>query len=442
MHRQLREISNQISKPNPLGTPNQVSISKHAGEMADEVSILKLENGSTLVFDSAKAHSAVLDVSVGFGSAFEAHSKQGLAHFLEHTIFNGTKKHSKQEVFRLIDAVGGEINAFTLKQATRFYGLVLGKDFSRVVEVLPDSLENAVFDEKLLEIERRIILAELRQSMDEPEEFVFDKFLQQILLRVFGRRTIGTEESIKGITRKDLVQIWEKNYFPKNLLIGVTGSFEEKEICRKMEEAFSWNLKKQGRKKRFMLARAKHSESFFERKTEHAHICLGFPVMNACNAEEFLAFKLISAVLGGGLSSRLNEELREKRGLCYSVNALLQAEEDYGFFTVCSSTQAKNLEEMKQLILNELKKLKQGELSLKELNKAKNYVLGKELILRENMFKRTEQNIQCWQYFRKTVRESFELLQQLELDDIIGAAEKYIQTEKYGLSVLKPKARV
>lgn len=412
------------------------------GEITDGVSISKLENGADLVFDKTNTASAVLDISIGFGAADELGKKQGIAHFLEHTVLNGTKKLSKREVFGLIDGVGGDINAFTLKQATRFYVMLLGKDFARGVNVLSDCLKNAVFEEKLVDIERKIIQAEVKQAIDEPEEFVFDKFLEQIFPNEFGRNTLGTEESINGISREDLVGVFEEEYFSKNLLIGVSGNFEEEKVKEEIEGNFSWNLEKSKEKREFEVSKPKYDERFFERKTQHAHLCLGFPIMEAKDFEEFLSFKLINTMLGGGLSSRMNIELREKRGLCYSVNTMIQAEEDPGYFLVSSSTSSKNLNKMKELILKELEKMKQGEFDLKELNKAKNYVLGNELILRENSFKRTEQNLQCWQYFKKTVKESLELLQGLELNKVQDVAEKYIQTEKYGLSVLKPNARV
>ncbi len=396
-----------------------------------------LKSGLTVLFEPAEQESSAIDIAVGFGSALEPRGKAGIAHFIEHMFFTGTPERSRKSVFQAIEEVGGEMNAFTSRQGTHYYSRILGRHFSRSLDVMLGCYNSCLFEEKELELERRIILNEIRDAIDRPSRFVVDEFLRDCLPAEMGRRVIGTKESVSSISREDLLGQFRTAYNPNNTVVGITAKGNASEAVEKIS---TLGEGRKGRRveKKIREAKPKLKRREIERKTEQAHICIGFPVMNA-RSRDYPAFEIIDALLGGGISSRLVQEIREKRGLSYAVQTLFQAEMDYGFFLVYAAAKPRRVREIEEIALREFERIGQGVLTEKELERGKNYVEGREILARENSEDRarwlTQAELFGWQDFDEWMKR----IRQVSAEQVRETAEKYLNTSEYVLTSLRPK---
>jgi len=396
-----------------------------------------LANGLTLLFEPTVQKSSAIDIAVRFGSAFEPKEKAGIAHFIEHMFFTGTPSRNRKQVFQEIEGVGGELNAFTLRQSTHYYSKLLGRHFFKAVNVLNDCFDSCLFSSNELKLERKIILNEIRDSIDRPLRFVVDEFLADCLPQDIGRRIIGSMESVKAISREDLIEWFEKAYAAENTVIGITANEDPERL---IEEFLVLGGKRKRRlaKKEFPKLKPELKRREIERKTEQAHLCLGFPVMTARD-EQFYAFALVEALLGGGISSRLVQEIREKKGLSYMVQTLFEVESDYGFFLMYAAAKPSRVEEIERIALQEFEKIAKGDFTEKELQRAKNYVEGKAILAMENSENRARWLVNTELFGWKDFDEWIKRIKSVSVEEVRSTAEKYLDSSAYVLTVLKPK---
>lgn len=398
-----------------------------------------LENGLTLLLSKKESNSVVISATVKMGSNYESREENGVSHFIEHLVFNGPKGYNKKTLVEKIDSLGGEINAFTTNNFTVFYVKVLSKHFSKAFKVIEKIVLHPYFSKKRIEDERKIILSELDQSEDRNDQKVVDNLNEILYYRhPFGKTILGKKETIKKINKKVLEKNYNRFYVPNNMIVSVTGEFETGNVLDFVEGSFG-RIKRKEMKLDFpKIPSNRHKENVLKRNIEQAYVALGMKVMKAGSREKY-AMYLIDAILSGGLSSRLIQEIREKRGLAYSVEAMFDVEMDYANYIVFAGVRKENIEKVRKIILKEFRKLKEKKVSEKQLKKAKQYIEGQLLLKNETTIGAMNNLIEFELTGESNVEGFLRKIFAVTSEDILRVAKKYLQTEKYCFSVVQPK---
>jgi len=400
---------------------------------------LRLDNGLNLVLGRYPGKSTGMDLCFNYGSAFEKKGEAGLAHFLEHVFFSGSRKLGKKKPFELVEGAGGELNAFTSKEETHYFSRVQSREFKVPVRVLGECFNDGFFLKKDTGLEKRIILNEIREAWDNPVRKLFDEFIEICLPLPHGRRTIGSEKTVKAISHTKLRRRLKENYSSRNAVIGIASSLPEKEIREGLESAFDLR-KGKGNSLKEKKAKPAKAERESTGKTEQAHNCLGFQVMNACH-RDFVVLELVEAYLGGGLSSRLVQEIREKRGLSYAVHTHLNAEKSHGVFAVYFSTSPEKAGKAKQIVLRELNALQKREVKRMALARAKKKLIGSKALELENSFYSAKALVEASQYGWPGPEGLAERIRKTTAADIKRVSREFLQPEEYAFASLLPQGK-
>jgi predicted Zn-dependent peptidase len=290
-----------------------------------------LQSGLRIVTEEVSSvRSATFGIWVNVGSRDEGVATLGASHFLEHLLFKGTKSRSALEISSQIEAVGGEMNAFTSKEYTCFYARVIDKDIDLAIDVISDLITSSLVEPVDVEAEKNVVLEEIAMRDDDPSDLVHDVFLENYYGdSPLGRSILGTVESIKGMSRNIVFNYYRKKYLPQDIVVAVAGNIKHKEIVEKVEKALSRDNFLQGTN-RFRLRESKPAPikgkgkvSIVKRSTEQAHLLYGVGGLSRSDERRF-ALSVLASALGGGMSSRLFQEIREKRGLAYSTYSYVQ----------------------------------------------------------------------------------------------------------------------
>ena len=319
------------------------------------VEIHRLTNGVRVVTEHMPGlQSASLGVWVAAGGRHERAEQNGIAHFLEHMAFKGTKTRSALEIAEAIENVGGYINAYTSREMTSYYARVLAEDTGLALDVISDIVLNPVFDPKEIEIERHVILQEIGQSLDTPDDIIFD-WLQETAFpdQPLGRPILGPAAMVEGFKGGDLAGFVRERYAPGNLIVAAAGAVDHEEIVRMAEERFGHLLAIAAGDTEPGLFRG--GECRVETGLEQAHVALAF-ASPGYRDDAVYASQVFSMTMGGGMSSRLFQEAREKRGLCYSIFAQTSAYSDSGLLTVYAGTSSEEVDELISLTVQELRR--------------------------------------------------------------------------------------
>lgn len=324
-----------------------------------------------------RMHSVAIGVWVGCGLRHEPKRLNGISHFVEHLVFKGTKNRSDREISQSIEGVGGILNASTGEELTFFFSQVPREKFALALEVLLDITVNPLFKEDYLEKQRSIILEEIHMYEDRPSSVVQDVFNEVMWgNHLLGRRILGTEESVRRISRREIREYHERMYRPGNCVVSVAGAPAHDEVIaevrkstRKMTPARRRRLVKVSDAVKGARVLIKHKE------TEQSHLCLGVRAFHREHPDRF-GLKLISTLLGENMSSRLFREVREKRGLAYSIHTDIDRYVDTGAFVVSAGVILDRAKEAVITVLRELKKLKARAVPKAELGRARQYVVG------------------------------------------------------------------
>lgn len=351
--------------------------------------ISTLENGLRVVTDTIDSvETAALGVWVNVGTRNESKNINGISHLLEHMAFKGTVRFSAREIAERIEAVGGHLNAYTSRESTAYYARFLAQDMPLAIDLLSDILQFSVFQEEELERERAVILQEIGQAQDSPDEAVFDEFQRTAFPnQPIGRPIAGTEDIVRSITRETLKKYMESHYAASSMILAAAGKVDHDEIVGLAEEKFS-HLQQQNT----LLVEPAHYEGGDFRRNrdlEQVHLILGFPGLPLGHTDHYTA-ALLATVLGGGMSSRLFQEIREKRGLVYSIYSFVSSYSDVGVFGLYAGTGEKEVSEMLPVICEELN---QFPLSLKgpEIERAKAQLKAGLMMALESTTTRCEQ---------------------------------------------------
>tara|TARA_Y100000385_G_C13100558_1_gene644253 strand:- start:1510 stop:2718 length:1209 start_codon:yes stop_codon:yes gene_type:complete len=312
--------------------------------------------------------SASLGVWVGAGGRHERSEQNGIAHFLEHMAFKGTEKRNSLQIAEAIEDVGGYINAYTSREMTAYYVRVLEPDVPLAMDVISDIVLNSVFDPSEVEIERGVILSEIGQSLDTPDDVIFD-WLQEVSYpdQPLGRTILGPEERVRSFTRDDLHAFVKEQYTPDQMVLSAAGSVDHDQLVKMAEAAFGGL---QRREARVLQPAVYHGgERRVIKDLEQAHFAMAFETASYRNDEIYTA-QVFSLALGGGMSSRLFQEVREKRGLCYTIYAQAGAYVDTGSITIYAGTSGSDVAELSTLCIDELRRAA-DDMSEAEVNRAR-----------------------------------------------------------------------
>jgi predicted Zn-dependent peptidase len=339
-----------------------------------------LKNGLRIILaPMQETETVTVFVMTGVGSRFESRKENGLAHFLEHMFFKGTtKRPTALDISKELDAVGAEYNAFTGKEMTGYYAKVEAHHADIALDVVSDIFMNAKLEEAEIDRERGAILQEINMYEDIPMRHIGDLFeLHLYGDHPLGWEIVGPKDNIKSFRRKDFVKYLERGYVSGNVVVGVAGKFEPKKMLAEAKKRFAHI--REGKRPEFKAAGEKQkAPALFaqEKKTDQTHMLLGVRTYGAEHKDRYV-LAVLATILGGGMSSRLFIEVRERRGLAYSVHTSADSFHDVGYLATQCGVEHENLEKTIAVILAEYKKIATEKVPAEELTKAKEYLKGK-----------------------------------------------------------------
>ena len=404
--------------------------------------IEKMPNGLTVVVAEMPARDSVaVGIWVKVGARYEQLRISGIAHFTEHLLFKGTKTRSARKIKESIEGLGGVFNAFTGEESTCYFVKILKDHFELTFDVLADMIKNSLFRAQDIERERTVILEEIKMYQDLPQQFVQER-MNQLLWpdQSLGRNVAGTLETVSGIKHADFLDFNRKFYHPSNLLVTVCGDVPAEHVIEQAQKHFSGN--RAGQPSRFSPANSSQNRprfDFFTKETEQTHVVIGFHGPARTNTEKF-KIALLNIILGGNMSSRLFEEVREKRGLSYEIKSSLYFFQDAGGFTVSEGVEKKKLPLSIRVILNELRKIRNKPVGEQELRRAKDYYLGQLYLALEDTLDQMVWLGEKVMYLgepptREEIREKIEAVTARDIQAIAG---RYLRTNNLNLAVVGP----
>lgn len=320
-------------------------------------------------------HSVTLGAWVGSGARDEQGAEWGASHFLEHLLFKGTDRRSAREIAESIESVGGEMNAFTTHEQTVFYVRVPDVQLESAVDVLADVLWNPAFRVDDVESERRVILEEIGMRDDTPDDLVHDLFAGALFpVHPLGREVLGSDESITAMARDDIAAYHRAHYQPSNVVFAAAGNLTHERVLELIEDRFPTNVGVRPARPRDVLG-AVEPHVVLHRDTEQTHLVTGVRALPALDPDRY-ALTIVNQVLGGGMSSRLFQEIRESRGLAYSVFSYAASFDDEGYVAIYAGTAPERVPETLAVIDAELDRLVDDGLSAAEITAAKGHLVG------------------------------------------------------------------
>ncbi|RJQ41718.1 MAG: insulinase family protein [Nitrospiraceae bacterium] len=399
-----------------------------------------LENGMPVVMEQVKdVRSVALGVWVKVGSRNEPPEKNGISHFLEHMFFKGTQKRSAKDIAVDTDSMGGDLNAFTSRESTTFYIKVLDEYFDKGIELLSDIFIHSTFPEEDIEKEKGIIKEEIKMVEDTPDDYIYDLFNQTIWgSEGIGQPILGRRETIKSFIREDLVSHTKKHYGTKGIVIACAGNFETERLLDALNHNFS-SLRK-GLEPETVPDRPEFGSKIrvYGKELSEVHLCLGVEGMPQASKDRYVLF-ILNTILGGGVSSRLFQEIREKRGLVYSVYSYISSYADTGVLAVYAGTGKKKVSQVTELVLKEMRGLADM-LTDVDVERAKAQLKGNLILGLESTSSRMQniarQEIYYGRYYSPS--EIIKDINSISLAQVKGLAEKLLSKSATALTALGP----
>ncbi len=334
--------------------------------------ISKLSNGIRVITENIDyVKSVSIGVWIGAGSAMERLENNGVSHFIEHMLFKGTKTRSAKDIAEYMDRVGGQLNAMTAKEYTCYYAKTLTEHSEMSIEILSDMLINSTFSSDNIETERKVISEEIDMCEDTPEDAIHD-YLSALMWRdnPLGFPIAGSDESLEKIDRDVIIKYHDSHYRGNNMVISVVGNFDEQEIIAKLEAKFGGikpNLESNTIQNKLDVVRG---ERIITRDIEQCHVCIGFEGLPRWD-ERFYDLLVVNAILGGNMSSRLFQKVREEKGLAYSIYSYVNSYKNNGSLVIYAGLNTENVVGAMNIINNELKRLTKEKLTKDEIEVVK-----------------------------------------------------------------------
>jgi len=392
--------------------------------MNDAIRVTRLPSGLTVVTETMdRVETVSFGAYIAAGTRNETEAENGASHFLEHMAFKGTERRTAAQIAEAIENVGGHINAYTAREQTAYYVKLLKEDLALGADIIGDILTHSTFAPDELERERGVILQEIGQANDTPDDIIFDRFQETAFPgQPMGRPVLGTEAGIRNMERAQLTGYMHRQYAAGNIVVAAAGALQHETVVELARQHFA-DLPSE-MPGRFVPGDYTGGEYREARELDQVHIVLGFPSVGYADPDYYPAL-LLSTLLGGGMSSRLFQEIREKRGLVYSIYSFSAPFIDGGLFGIYAGTGEKEAEELIPVTLEELRKVQFGA-TQEELNRARAQVKASLLMSLESTGSRCEQLARQMQVFGRVIptEETVAKLNAVGIDDISRAASR------------------
>ncbi len=409
--------------------------------MKENIETTRLENGLTIITEKMPdVRSATLGFWLRKGSRHEPNELNGIFHFIEHAVFKGTPNRSSLEIAVESDRLGGNFNAFTSHEETAFFLKVVDKNIPKAFDLLSDVVTNPIFDEKELKRERGVIFEEMKMVEDAPEELLSELFLDKFFPNhPLGMPIEGTRKTLKNFNAEITAKFHAENFTPENIIIVAAGNVEHKQIVELSNNLFGKAKRKEPSAKSQAQSPSLSAPIFLKKKQnlEQAHLIIAAPWLEA-RSEKRYAASLLTSILGDGNSSRLWQNIREKRGLAYSLGASANSFDDCGLFTIYAGTSPAHLGKVIDLSIAEIRKIKREGVSADELELAKEQTVSAILLGLESTSFRAE-NLAGNEitYGRQiSLEETLENFENVRAEELQELANEFFQTENISLAAL------
>lgn len=403
-----------------------------------------LPNGLQVVTEKVNS---VKSVSAGIwvktGSRNESEKLAGITHFLEHMLFKGTEKRSSYDIAQSMESVGGYLNAFTSTEYTCYYARCLDSKINNALDVLTDMVRNSQFPEEEMEKEKKVVLEEMKMYKDSPDDVIFEEFSGQVFKNhPIGRPVIGYEETVSSFTRQNLFDYMKERYRPDNLLVAIAGNVNHDEVVKKIAELLDIKSDTVTINTDQPLPAYKTTMNEVSKAIEQTHMIQGRRALNFDHPDKYLLL-LANTVLGGGMSSRLHQNIREKYGYCYSVGPFNQSYTDTGLFGVYIGTDREYVPHVRELIKKEFERLQSEKIDGKELGEAKAQLKGKLMLSQENTSNRMTRLAKSFLYFQRfvTLDELVENIDAVSSDDLLTFSQEFFDSGKFSETLLVPEKK-
>lgn len=408
----------------------------------DFVEKTTLDNGLKVVTEKVDS---VKSVSVGIwvktGSRNESEKQAGITHFLEHMLFKGTDSRSSYDIAMSMESVGGYLNAFTSSEYTCYYSRCLNTQLDKALDVLSDMVLNPSFPEDEVEKEKKVVIEEMKMYRDSPDDFLFEEFSNKLFEgHPLGRPIIGFEETVSAFTREDLYEYMEERYQPWNLLVAVAGNTDHNKVVNLVSDYFGDLPSKGQDQENRELTPYRVINQKLTKDIEQTHLILGRRGLDYDHDDKYRLL-LANTVLGGGMSSRLHQNVREKYGYCYSINTFNQSYQDTGIFGVYVGTDRDYVKHVRKLIEKELQVLQDEPIPEKELQEAKSQLKGKLMLSLESMSNRMSRLAKSELYFNRfvTLDELTQNIDGVEAEQVKSFAGEFFDNDQFSEAILLPE---
>lgn len=399
-----------------------------------------LPNGVRIITEEIDyVRSVAVGIWVGAGSRDEKEGYEGISHFIEHMLFKGTKNRTARQIAESLEAVGGQLNAFTTKEYTCYYAKVLDEDFDLALDVLNDMFFESLFDEEEIEKEKRVVIEEIKMYEDSPDEIIHDLFSDFVWDdHPLGRPILGTEASIKELSKDKINNFMNQHYAPDNLVIAVAGKIKHEDVLKKLSQIYG-QFQRGGRRVLEGTPVGHQVNKMVYKDTEQMHIILGVPGVGQ-EDQDIFPMHIINNVLGGGLSSRLFQEIREQRGMAYTVFSYHSTYVDTGLFAIYAGTTPSNSREVVECILGEIMDIKKNGLTKEELERTKSQIKGGLYLGLESASSRMSRLGKTELTYNRVItpEEVVEKLERVSLEDIYRVINRLWIKDKVSLLMLGP----
>jgi len=361
-----------------------------------------LSNGMTVIGEYRDLPVVSFGIANRFGAAFEKSEVKGAAHFIEHLMFTGTAKRTHEQISREIEKHGGILNAYTTQEITCYWFKLPSEEMFTGVEILCDMLKNTQFNKDKFEKEKKVILEEIKMYRDAPQRYVYDKIVENLYEKPFGEGIIGSEKTIKSISREKVIDIFKNSYGPENYIVCAVGKFNFDKLCSYLEKEF----KRENKKPSIILPKRRNFKCTEERQSiDQAHYIFAVHAPLPQTKDRY-ALEVLDGYLGNGMSSKLFLTIREDQGLAYSVKSSITSEKDYSYYSIYVGTTKQAIPQVEKLILEGFKSFEN--ITDNQIEESKNRLIGLKKISSE---------------------ESSEVMNELIFAELAGSAEDYYKYE-------------
>jgi predicted Zn-dependent peptidase len=404
-----------------------------------EIERTRLSNGVRVVTEQMPhVRSVSIGVWIGTGSREEKKHETGLSHFIEHMVFKGTKNRTAEQIAKSVDSIGGGLDAFTSKELVSYNVKVLDEHLPEAFDVVADLVRNPLFQKQDIEKEKGVILEELKMEVDNPEYLLHEIFSSSFWKgHALGRPILGTKQTIRSFNEDSVQRFYAEFYRPSNILITAAGNLKHDQLLRLAEERFS-DLKR-GKLRPPQRSPQPHAPLIFRNKSslEQVHLYLGVPSVPMTHESRFAAY-ILNAILGGGMSSRLFQNIREKQGLAYSVYSELAMYHDVGCMLIYAGTSLRSAAKVIDSIVNELSQVTDQLVAPDELRRAKDHIKGSFVLGLESTSSRMGNLARQELYFKRffSLDEMLERIERVTAPEVQTLARQFFHPKNMAVTML------